>query len=448
MTDENHDEAEIDGDVELEADAVVADGLAEGAAVDAVHSDEGADVRSDEGADVVDDEDASLSSGGLAFVAFAMLVLVGGAVFVLGSLLSQSEQTAVAQVEAEAEIAEFDPDEFVSEFTELDQQAPEIDEVVIEPDTDSSTTIPESIPLADDDDAEPEIDPTVPLIDPEDTALVFVNRVPGDDYGHVGYVNLAGERFITPLTCQRVDWNRNGGICLQSGSIGVQARGLLLDSSLRPTGQFPVATPSRAEVSPDGTGASWTGFVTGHDYLAAGEFATTTQLIDVDRQLGADLETDFVAFLGDGTELEAFDDNYWGTSYVNSQQFYATVGFEGRADLVFGDVETGRLDIVFENASCPAISPDGSTIIAKEQRGNAFQLIAIDVATGSRRDLAETRSIDDQVEWIDDTSIVYGLLNEEAGTVGQPALDIWVLNVSDGSAPRLLLPFADSPAAA
>lgn len=428
MTDENHDEAEFDGD-----------GPAGSAEVDAVRSDEGADVIAD----------SSLSTGAVAFVAFAMLVLVGGAVFVLGSLLAQGEQTAAAQLEAEAEIAEFDPDEFVSEFTELDEQAPEIDEVVIEPDTDSSTTIPESIPLADDDDdAEPEFDPTVPLIDPGDTALVFVNRVPGDDYGHVGYVNLAGERFITPLTCQRVDWNRNGGICLQSGSIGVQARGLLLDSTLRPTSRFPVATPSRAEVSPDGSGVSWTGFVTGHDYLAAGEFATTTQLIDVERQLGADLETDFVTLVADGTDLGSLDENYWGTSYVNSQQFYATVGFEGQTNLVFGDVETGRLEIVFENASCPAVSPDGLTIIAKEQRDDAFQLIAIDVATGSRRDLAETRSIDDQVEWIDDTSIVYGLLNEEAGTVGQPALDIWVLNVSDGSAPRLLLPFADSPAAA
>ena len=431
MTDENHDQDDVE---EVGLDDRAEDDRTYGEHTEGEHI----------------EEDSSLSAGALAFVAFAMLVLVGGAVFVLGSLLSQDERTAAAQVEAEAEIAEYDPDEFASQFTNGDPSATDVDEVIIEPETESPTTVPDSVPLADDttdDTTEPEIDPTVPLLDPENTALVFVNRVPGDEYGHVGFVDLSGERFITPLTCQRVDWNRNGGICLQAGSIGTPARGLLLDSTLRPTGQFPVATPSRAEVSPDGTGASWTGFVTGHDYLAAGEFATTTQLIDVERQLGADLELDFTTVLGDGTILDLQERNFWGTSYVTDEQFYATVGFGGGTDLVFGDVATGRLEIVFENASCPAISPDGSTIVAKEQRDDAFQLVAIDVATGSRRDLAETRSIDDQVEWIDDTSIVYGLRNDEAGTVGQPALDIWVLNVSDGSEPRLLLPFADSPAA-
>ena len=115
---------------------------------------------------------------------------------------------------------------------------------------------------------------------------------------------------------------------------------------------------------------------------------------------------------------------------------------------MFGDVRTGELRVVHENASCPEVSPNGSTIVAKELRGEAFQLVAINTQTGERRDLAETRSVDDQVEWIDDNTIVYGLPNPDAGTVGQPALDIWVLNVNDGSAPRLLLAFADSPAAA
>ena len=86
--------------------------------------------------------------------------------------------------------------------------------------------------------------------------------------------------------------------------------------------------------------------------------------------------------------------------------------------------------------------------MAKEERDGAFQLIAIDVETGARRDLVESRSVDDQVEWIDDSTIVYGVANEEGGTTAQPALDIWVLNIDDGSEPRLLIPFADSPAAA
>jgi|GEM_PF-281667 len=429
--------------------------------------------------DTAQEEAAGMSNGALAFVAFSILVLVGGAVVVVGTLLSQGEETATAQREAEAVIAEYDPDEFVSKFT--DEEPVEEEAVIIEP---TPTTVPASVPLADDDaeidnqDDDAEIDDqvddaenddqvddeqedesqvaegdvdfdvTVPLIDPADTALVFVNRIPGDDYGHVGFVNLAGERSITPLECDRLDWNRNGGICLEGGSFGSQARGFLLDSALRPVGQFPIATPSRADVSPDGRTVSWTGFVTGHDYLAAGEFATTTQLIDVPARLAADLEVDFRTFLPNGQPLEASDENYWGTSYIDAQTFFATVGTGGQTDIVFGDVRTGQLSVVFANASCPAISPDGDTLVAKERRGNAFQLIAIDVATGERRDLAETRSVDDQVEWVDNDRILYALPNEDGGTDGQPAFDIWVLNVSDGSAPTLLLEFADSPAAA
>lgn len=396
-------------------------------------------------------ESQSLSGGALAFVAFAMLVLVGGAIFVVGSVLSQDGQTNAAQAAAELEIAEYDPEEFVTEFSGGQAVDSEPEDIIVEP---SPTTVPASVPLADDPEpAEPAVDPDAPqqgdsLLDPANTGLVFVNRTPGDEYGHVGYVTLEGERIITPLPCERLDWNRFGAVCLQSGSIGSSARGILLDAELRPTAQFSAATPSRAAVSPDGATVSWSGFVTGHDYLAAGEFSTTTQLVDTQRQLGVDLEEHFEAFEANGDTVDSIDQNYWGATFVDGERFYATIGSEGETDIVEGDVLTGELRVVFENASCPEVSPDGSTIVAKEQRDQSFQLVAIDTATGVRRDLGEARSVDDQVEWIDNTTIAYGLPNPEGGTVGQPARDIWVLNISDGSAPRLLLPFADSPAAA
>ena len=86
-------------------------------------------------------------------------------------------------------------------------------------------------------------------------------------------------------------------------------------------------------------------------------------------------------------------------------------------------------------------------IVAKEQRGEVFQLVLIDVATGDRRDLGETRSVDDQVEWVDDSTILYGLPNLEEGTDAQPVFDVWSLDVAAGSTPQLLIPFAESPAA-
>ncbi len=469
MTDKNppHDEMELSSDEEpLEHESVDITDAAANEPLEPFEPNEALPVEDVDGSESDDDQSTSLSYGALAFVAFAMLVLGAGGVFVAGSLLAQDQETAAAQIEAESQIAEYDPDEFVSEFTPeelLGEAQPEAE--VVEP---TPTTVPESVALADEsaddededeqaeaDEGAPEstveagddLDTTIPLIDPNDTALVFINRVPGDEYGFVGYVNLEGERFITPLPCDRLDWNRNGGVCLQGGSIGIPGRGLLLDEFLRPVRRFGIANPSRAAISPDGGTVSWTGFVTGHDYLAPGEFATTTQLIDVERELGAELETDFQTF-ADGEEFLEETANYWGTSYIDEQTFYATLGFGAQNNLVFGDVRTGELHVVHENASCPEVSPNGSTIVAKEQRDQAFQLVAIDTATGERRDLAETRSVDDQVEWIDDSRILYGLPNPEAGTTGQPAFDVWVLNVNDGSEPRLLVPFADSPASA
>ena len=105
------------------------------------------------------------------------------------------------------------------------------------------------------------------------------------------------------------------------------------------------------------------------------------------------------------------------------------------------------LEVVFENASCPEVSADGSQLVVKEQRGEMFQLVLIDIASGERRDLGETRSVDDQVEWLDSDTILYALPNAEEGTDAQPVFDIWAVDVTPGATPRLVVPFADSPAA-
>ena len=74
-------------------------------------------------------------------------------------------------------------------------------------------------------------------------------------------------------------------------------------------------------------------------------------------------------------------------------------------------------------------------------------LVAIDVASGDRRDLDETMMVDDQVEFLDNDTILYAKVNEEEGTVSQPVFDIWALDLAPGSTPRMIVPFADSPAA-
>jgi hypothetical protein len=58
--------------------------------------------------------------------------------------------------------------------------------------------------------------------------------------------------------------------------------------------------------------------------------------------------------------------------------------------------------------------------------------------------LAETRSVDDQVEWLDDATIVYGL--PRTGTSGAATSDLWAVPADGTGAPRTLVKDAWSPA--
>ena len=93
------------------------------------------------------------------------------------------------------------------------------------------------------------------------------------------------------------------------------------------------------------------------------------------------------------------------------------------------------------------MSPDGKTLVFKEMREDGtFELVAVDVATNTKQKLGETRSVDEQVEWLDNDTILYAVHPEGMDTAVQPAFDIWKLAIADGSEPVLFLPNADSPA--
>jgi hypothetical protein len=65
----------------------------------------------------------------------------------------------------------------------------------------------------------------------------------------------------------------------------------------------------------------------------------------------------------------------------------------------------------------------------------------LDLASGVETPLPETRSIDDQLAWLDDDHVLYGVPRGETGRT-----DVWMSPLSGGE-PRLLVRDADSPAA-
>ena len=54
-------------------------------------------------------------------------------------------------------------------------------------------------------------------------------------------------------------------------------------------------------------------------------------------------------------------------------------------------------------------------------------------------ELAETRNVDDQVQWLDDDTIAYGVPQSESGT---PTKDTYVVPADGSGSPRLLVPGA------
>ena len=78
------------------------------------------------------------------------------------------------------------------------------------------------------------------------------------------------------------------------------------------------------------------------------------------------------------------------------------------------------------DAECPSLSPDGTKVAYKKRLGNPtpgiWRLAVLDLATGKETLTADPRSVDDQVEWLDDTSLLYGLPRTGADATTS---DVW-----------------------
>jgi Tol biopolymer transport system component len=187
-------------------------------------------------------------------------------------------------------------------------------------------------------------------------------------------------------------------------------------------------------VSPDGRYGAATTFVTGHSYLDDG-FSTITALIDMDSgKVVAELEGFDVT--RDGRKFKAIDFNFWGVTFTrDGRRFYATLSSAGKMYLVEGDVRTRRARVIHQGVECPSLSPDETRIAYKKRQGREWRLHVLDLATGRETALAETRSVDDQVEWLDNARILYGLQG-----------DVWAVRADGRGRPRIYIRDALSPA--
>jgi Tol biopolymer transport system component len=141
------------------------------------------------------------------------------------------------------------------------------------------------------------------------------------------------------------------------------------------------------------------------------------------------------------------DFNFWGITFIDDSRLYATLQTGGRRYLVEADVPTRTARVVDDDIECPSLSPDRTRVAYKKREivdGRLVWRLAVkNLATRAITVLTESRSVDDQPEWLDDKQIVYGLPSEtRAGST-----TVWVIPADGSGQPSLLLESAWSPAA-
>lgn len=273
------------------------------------------------------------------------------------------------------------------------------------------------------------------------------------NYGRLAFLGGAGSerQFAGALSCDVAYVGGNRGICLvaKRGVITTYFGQMFNAATFEMLAEFPLAgVPSRSRVSVDGRLAAYTVFLTGHGYDSL-DFSTQTVLLDAATAAPLlDLEQDFVV-LRDGAPFKAQDFNFWGVTFTrDARQFYATLSTGGKHFLVRGDIAAKTMTVLHENVECPSLSPDGKRVAYKKrlrENGRIFwQLQVLDLASDREIAIAERRSIDDQLEWLDDSRVLYSVPQEDASAGG--GTDVWVAGADGSGTPKLFLSHAYSPA--
>ncbi len=212
----------------------------------------------------------------------------------------------------------------------------------------------------------------------------------------------------------------------------------MVNEHFEPTHTLPLTgPPSRARVSRDGRLGAVTVFESGHSYAEAG-FSTRTTILDLASGTAvADLES--FGVWKDGAPISRIDVNFWGVTFApDGRHSFATLAYGGTPYLVEGDLETRDVRVLAPHVECPSLSPDGMRLAFKRADGLRWRLWVRDLASGAEHAIdGETRSIDDQVEWLDDSQVLYQFPSDDGN-------NLWVVHTDDGTAARRFM--SESPA--
>ena len=214
------------------------------------------------------------------------------------------------------------------------------------------------------------------------------------------------------LSCERVYFAAGRGICMGVAASGVDYTAQGFNSKMETLSTIPLSgLPSRARISTDGRYGAMTVFVSGDSYLESSTaFSTRTYVVEMASGKAIDQLEQFQV-TKDGKPFDAIDFNFWGMTFDpnDSDRFYATLGTGDHHYLVEGSIKGREMKVLRDGVECPSLSPDGKQIAYKSRIGhsNRWHLRVLDLATLKDHGLAETDSIDDQAEWLDNDTLAY-----------------------------------------
>lgn len=254
--------------------------------------------------------------------------------------------------------------------------------------------------------------------------------------------SIDGDRDVSDASCMRFYASSGTGICMRDrGGLVPAYDAVVLNRTFGAGLKLPVVgTPSRARVSPSGRMAAWTMFISGESYTGV-DFTTRTGILDT--RTGTHIDN-LESFSVHGVR-KTQDINIWGVTFADDDRIYATLANRSKTYLVVGSVKERSLTTLKENVECPSLSPDGSRLVYKKRvrtiaSGRPWQLHVLDLKTLQERPIAEKRSIDDQVAWQGDGTLLYSVAREGGS-------DIWTVSADGDAAPALLVRDAQSPSA-
>jgi hypothetical protein len=258
--------------------------------------------------------------------------------------------------------------------------------------------------------------------------------------GKLAVLGTGGKKTLSKLDCSRLYFAGGRGICVAADGTGARYRALIIDDHLKVLRAVPLdGLPSRARVSADGRYGATTNFVTGHSYTFGGGFSTETVVIDMATGKRLFNLEQLTLYDEQGKRIDRPDINLWGVTFDahDSNRFYATLRANGGTHLMRGDIAKRSAAAIKTNVECPSLSPDGTRIAYKRVVGakqDRWHLYVLDLKTMKDTPLAEDQQVDDQVEWLDEHTVLY-----------ERDYDVYEVPADGTGAPKRLIQGAESP---